>query len=541
MKLNQTLLALSAWMAWAIGTHAAISVTPAGYTNDFATLASVTNNPPTGWWTKAVAGDNAGVASIAQLDASVQSNSAPLINTGLGASSTTPPSSNAVARWNATLQNLQTRPTGNMYALLMAELQNNTGTNCNTLAVSYDLGLSDPGSVVEELLGQRLYYSLTGAANSWQPIGSYSNVGRVSFSVALADTWTNGASLYLLWADDNGSGQDYAYQIDNLFITGYAALTGVSVVTWDVDPTNSYIRLTIPDQAINITNIGNVTLRMRDANSTSQWTDAGGRRAALDGQIMTDYVDGSWISFRSGSHNLYALENTSLRPNPADWGTTNYVGTSTAFAALGARVRGTYILTFDAAFLAFREVTLDITNANGGFLAITNGAFATNTTRCGIASSLADVDGLELPLSLGQPIPDVLHGNMAPIVEPNIAGGTITNLGGLNRKLTYPINIPQLAFDLSGTIVTGSAAGLVVAYAVLPAPPTPPSLHAWKLGTNIVLAWPANVAGFSLIYATNLPTTNWFPASPPPVLGNGQNLVTNAMTRHAVFYRLREP
>jgi hypothetical protein len=539
MKLVQILLALTAGMTCAIGTHAALSVTPAGYTNDFSTLASVTNNPATGWWTKSGdGGDNNSISNLAQLDASVQTNSAPLINTGLGASSTTPPSANAVARWNATLQNLQTRPTGNMYTLLMAELQNHTGTNCNTLVVGYDLGVVDPGSVVEEIPGQRLYYSLTGAANSWQPIGTYGNAGRVAVSVELVDTWSQGASLYLLWADDNGSGQDYAYQIDNLSISAFEAPPGASVVTWDVDPTNSYVRLTIPDQSINVTDIGNVTLRMRDASSTSQWTDAGGRRAALDGQIVTDYMEGSWISFRGGSHNLYALEATALRPNPTAWGTTNYTDTSTALAALGGRVRGTYILTFDAAFVAFRSVKLDITNATGGVLVITNGAFATNTTRCGISTALVDVDGLELPLSLGQPIPDVLHASMDPMVEQNVGGGSITNLGGLNRKLTYTINIPQLTMDLSGTIVTGSVAGLVVAYAVLPPPPT---LSAWRLGTNLVLTWPTNLTGFSLLYATNLPATSWFHAAPPPVIINDQNVVTNAMTRSAVFYRLRKP
>ena len=63
-------------------------------------------------------------------------------------------------------------------------------------------------------------------------------------------------------------------------------------------------------------------------------------------QIATDYMDGTSITFLGGSHNLYALETTSLRPNPADWSaaTTNYTGTSTALAALGGRVRGTYII-----------------------------------------------------------------------------------------------------------------------------------------------------------------------------------------------------
>lgn len=319
------------------------------------------------------------------------------------------------------------------------------------------------------------------------------------------------------------------------------------VVTWDVDPTNSYIRLTIPDQVLAVTNVGNVTFQMRDASSTTQWTDAGGRRAALDGEIATDYVDGTSITFLGGSHNLYAIETTSLRPNPADWNaaTTNYAGTSTALAALGGRVRGTYVViilpvTFDAAFIAFRSVQLDITNSVTGPIAITNGRFATNTTRCGIATALADVDGLELPSGLGQPIPDVLHGPLDPIVQPNAGGGTITNLGGLNRKLTYTINMPNLSMDLSGTVVTGSAAGLIVAYAVIPAPP-PPTLSARRQGGELVLAWPTNATGFLLEYATNLPATNWMPALPLPVVTNGDYVVTNAITGGASFYRLHKP
>jgi hypothetical protein len=320
------------------------------------------------------------------------------------------------------------------------------------------------------------------------------------------------------------------------------------VVTWDVDAMNSYIRLTIPDQDLTVPNLGVVTLRMRDAGSTSQWTDAGGRRASLDGEIATDYIDGASITFLGGSHNLYALEATSLRPNPAEWSaaTTNYTGTSTALAALGGRVRGTYTIiilpvTFDAAFIAFRSVQLDITNATTGPIGITNGAFTGNTTRCGIATGLTDVDGLELPSGLGQPVPDVLHGQLDPIVQQNAAGGTITDLGGRNRQLTYTINIPSLSFDLSGTVITGSAAGLIVASAVIPAPPPPPTLSVRRQRGEVVLAWPTNTTGFFLEYATNLPATSWMPASPPPVVVNGENIVTNALTGGATFYRLHKP
>jgi hypothetical protein len=316
-----------------------------------------------------------------------------------------------------------------------------------------------------------------------------------------------------------------------------------SVVTWDVDSSVSYVRLTIPDQSVAVTNLGNVTFRMRDANSSSQWTDAGGRRAALDGMIVTDYADATSIQFLGGSHNLYALETTNLRPNPTKWdaATTNYTDTSTAPAALGARARGTYVLTFDAAFLAFRAVQLDITNAASGYIAITDGTFAANATRCGVLSALVDVDGLELPLGLGQPIPDVLHASLSPMVQTNTTGGTITNLGGLVHKLTYPINIPDLAINLGDTVIAGSATGLIVATAVLSPPSPPPLLSVRKQGAAIVIAWPTNATGFALEYATELAATNWLPASPLPVAVNGQYIVTNGMLQNAAFYRLHKP
>lgn len=321
-------------------------------------------------------------------------------------------------------------------------------------------------------------------------------------------------------------------------------VTTAGVVTWEVDPTASYLRLTIPDQSVAVTNVGNITIRMRDANSTSQWTDAGGRRAALAGVLVTDYTEAPSIRFLGGAHDLWALDAASLRPNPTAWdtATASYTNTTSAPAALGGRVRGTYLIaTFDAAFLAFRAVRLDITNAAPGDIALTNGAFASHTTCCGIQSALVDVDGLELPLGLGQPIPDVLHASLSPMVQTNAAGGSITNLGGSLHKLTYPINLPDLAINLGDTVIAGSAAGLIVATAVIPPPAPPPTLSVRRQGAAIVLAWPTNATGFALEYATQLPTTNWFPVSPLPVVINGENIVTNWMTPGAAFYRLRKP
>jgi len=147
-----------------------------------------------------------------------------------------------------------------------------------------------------------------------------------------------------------------------------------------------------------------------------------------------------------------------------------------------------------------------------------------------------------LPLGLGQPVPDLYHAPMAPTVQTNAAGGVIANLGGLNRRLTYTINIPNFAFDLSGTIVTGSVAGLIVATTVLPEPPVPiPTLTAQRAGEFIVLSWPTNATGYFLEHATSLTAADWLPATPAPVIVDDQNVVTNSMTLNAGFYRLRKP
>ena len=374
------------------------------------------------------------------------------------------------------------------------------------------------------------------AASPTNPTHRY-GAGR-AVSASLASDWR---------ASRNHSRRAFGQASFFLALALTTQVATASVVTWDVDPTLSYLRLTIPDQSVAITNLGNVTIRMRDANSTSQWTDAGGRRAALAGVLVTDYTEALSIRFLGGAHDLRALETASLRPNPTAWdaATASYTNTSSAPAALGGRARGSYLIaTFDAAFLAFRSVRLDITNAGPGAIALSNGAFAANTTACGIQSALVDVDGLELPLGLGQPIPDVLHANLSPMVQTNAAGGSITNLGGWLYQLTYPINLPELALNLGDTAIAGSAAGLIVATAVIPPPPPPappPALSVRRQGAAIVLAWPTNATGFALEYATALPATNWWPASPLPVVVNGENIVTNWLTPGVAFYRLRKP
>jgi len=313
-------------------------------------------------------------------------------------------------------------------------------------------------------------------------------------------------------------------------------MANAASVIWTVDPAASSVQLTIPDQPVNVTNIGTITVRMRDANSSTAWTDAGGRRASVQGTILTDYADGTSIRFVSGGHNLSALEGVNLRPNPAAWNaaTTNYIGTTTAPAGFGARVLGTYtFLTFDVAFIAFRNVRFDIAS---DVVPLSAGVIAGNHTQFGISSATADTDGLQLPLGFGQPVPDLVGAQMSPIVDTNSAASTIQNLGGSDRKLTYTISSP-IVIDIQGTILSGTAIGQIVAYGkVLESP----ILRIWRVGTDSVgVGWPAVATGFSLQQNQDLGTANWATVTNPPVVVGNEQQVTIPISAGSAFYRLR--
>jgi hypothetical protein len=258
-------------------------------------------------------------------------------------------------------------------------------------------------------------------------------------------------------------------------LVGAVSSARADLVSWNVDPTASFVRLNIPDQTLTI-GTTTATVRMRDAGSNSNWTDAGGRRAFLDGTLSTNLVDGTYVQFYSGQHNLEALEQTNLRPNPAAYnpGVTNaenpdgtYGNTSTAAAALGARVRATVsILTVDAAFLALRDVLFDL--ASGAIPLGGGNSIAGSTTALGIQSSLGDLDGLSIIL-VGQPIPDTLNAPISTPNQVNTSGGTITNLGGLNRRLDLSVTM-SLNLDLDGTPIMGTVTGNLRAFAVIPEP-----------------------------------------------------------------------
>ena len=187
-------------------------------TYDFSTLPAATN-----WSTYAIAGAAATLTTSAQLDTAVQALTASLITTPLGSTNVNPPVAAGTAFWSSTGGYVQTRPTGNNGIALMCTLINGSGSAVLAVNIAYDYALVATNGVAEEIPGHLVYYSLTGLANSWVQIPAFSlqtTAGRLSTVVNLSSSWAGGTPLYLLWADDNGSGSpDWAVQIDNFAVS----------------------------------------------------------------------------------------------------------------------------------------------------------------------------------------------------------------------------------------------------------------------------------------------------------------------------------
>jgi hypothetical protein len=56
--------------------------------------------------------------------------------------------------------------------------------------------------------------------------------------------------------------------------------------------------------------------------------------------------------------------------------------------------------------------------------------------------------------------------------------------------------------------------------------------------TNVVLSWAASFTGFTLEASTNLASNVWSVVSPAPSVSGTNNVVTNAISGAARFYRL---
>jgi len=232
--LNKLLCCTVAALACLANNSLAISVSNTGIaTITFDVQPAVTDFSSRTW-----SGGAADFLTAAAMDTAVKTNSASLFNVALTASTANPPAAlNGPAQWSSTGFYIQTRPTGIAGTMILATLVNNSGASRNAVTVDYDFTVVAP--VAEEIKGHLVYYSMTGQPNSWVQISSISNqasdntAGTYHKNATLdlsATPWAIGASMYLLWADDNGSGTpDGAMQIDNFDISFPGVVVPLSI------------------------------------------------------------------------------------------------------------------------------------------------------------------------------------------------------------------------------------------------------------------------------------------------------------------------
>ncbi|MCX6880120.1 MAG: hypothetical protein NTW21_40895 [Verrucomicrobia bacterium] len=235
-------VAVTATLAITPAAPAAINVGPSGSSgiNSFAATPAVTEWSTTNW---AGLPTNVTTATdpVTGLDAAVSNVLASSLTTALGSSGTINnpgPSANAIARRNSAWNLLAMRPSGSVKGcLLMATLQNTSGSDITKLQISYDCSRFDNNTTTagEEVPGLRAYYSLTGLTGSWTPItdlcvsptGGSTNsqappTTALSTVVTLSSNWAYNTKMYVLWADDDNSANgaaDDANMIDNVNFT----------------------------------------------------------------------------------------------------------------------------------------------------------------------------------------------------------------------------------------------------------------------------------------------------------------------------------
>jgi hypothetical protein len=239
---------------------ASISLTNAGYTDNFSELGTSTT-VPTGWavydgesgtgnttWTSSTGivanGASGSVQSMVATTTAFQ-----YLN------STTPTYANggfnapvSLVTSGATNHALGTDPTGNSGVALQLTLTNNTGAALNSIDVSYNIVALNAGTPqgtgngnAEELPGYELFYStngstwtnvsdlnptLTGGTNAdgtaIPAVPDKAGVTAVpTYQLTLASAVANGSNLELRWVDDNGvyESPDQDIGLTNLAIT----------------------------------------------------------------------------------------------------------------------------------------------------------------------------------------------------------------------------------------------------------------------------------------------------------------------------------
>ena len=148
-----------------------------------------------------------------------------------------------------------------------------------------------------------------------------------------------------------------------------------ALVDWQVDTAQSYLRLTIPNQAVSILGTPSGTAFLRtQAAPFGGWTS--GNVARIGGTVSTHYSDFSSIEFLGGVQNLVGLNSGNYRPSPAVWDPqtnlfTNVSTTGTVWRTDGT-ANGALTVVKPSGFVFDSSVQYDLASGN---LPVAGGSF----------------------------------------------------------------------------------------------------------------------------------------------------------------------
>ncbi|MEY2409081.1 MAG: hypothetical protein QOF48_1751 [Verrucomicrobiota bacterium] len=188
----------------------AASVGPGGYTTEFTTLPTAAD-----WSGRGIGGLVADIVTSNDLQMAVQLLDASTFTAPLTSTSSNPPIASAAGAY-CDAGYIQTRPNNVSFTALMATLRNTTGSNVTTVKISYKFATNLLSA--EQVVGQLVFYSLTGDPGSWVIIPPFSIAQKGTLTASLNISWNDGMPLYLLFADDNGPGTDTSCEIDSFAV-----------------------------------------------------------------------------------------------------------------------------------------------------------------------------------------------------------------------------------------------------------------------------------------------------------------------------------
>ena len=275
----------------------------------------------------------------------------------------------------------------------------------------------------------------------------------------------------------------YVYEVSNFeFMLGRAgglpagsSTGGIGYLGYRFD--NSFIRLNIPDQFIELNEEdGPILAGIREYNPgpfpSATWSDNGGKRSFVQGQLSTNYVDGTSIEFISGDHSAAAIEYGSFLPDPATWDpeTETYgpsAGAPAAFngeLALGDPNFPEFGLLVKLGVLSVRNVAYDALGTVS-LGSISGGWEGTNPFELGIMpGAWADAESI-----LGNLFMEMLDEQES---AENQGSLEIEDLGDGDRRLILTISVP-ISLTIEGQDLNATITGQIIAYATV----SPPSRH----------------------------------------------------------------